>query len=117
MAWIFLAIAIVANVLTNVALKRAAQSVEVFSFPKLLLDLMTSSWMWVGFVSALVLVACYMLAIRSLPLSVGYVSVTSMAMVGITLVGVLTGTEVLSLPRVIGICLVLAGVVLVGSSR
>ncbi|MEM1025618.1 MAG: SMR family transporter [Myxococcota bacterium] len=117
MAWVFLAVAIVANVLTNVALKRAAQSVEVFSFPGVLSDLITSHWMWVGFVSALVLVGCYMMAIRSLPLSVGYVSVTSMAMVGITLVGVLSGSEVLSVPRIIGICLVLAGVVLVGSSR
>lgn len=112
LAWIALGAAVVANVTANLSLHRAVTVVDARLSLKTALDLLTTPWSWLGGASCLVLIIAYLMAIRTLPLSVSYATVTTLAMALLLAVGVLSGTESLTLARGAGLALVMAGVAL-----
>ncbi len=110
--WFFIILAIAANVSANLCLKIAARSLETTSFPSVATGLLTSVWAWAGGVSCIVLLASYVIAIRTLPLSVSYAMVTIISLSIITIWGGFLGDESFSLLRAGGIVLISAGTLL-----
>lgn len=113
MGWIALCIAILANVLANVSLKLAVENagrvtggVSVFTF-------LQQPWAWVGVFAAAVLLASYLVAIRHVGLGVSYATVTSVALVLVTVLASIVFGETLTLVSIAGVTLIVAGVALV----
>jgi len=108
--WLALAVAVVANVAANTALKVAMSSVTGNSGKVAFLQLLSLGSFWIGLVFAGILLVSYLLALKSIPVSIAYVCVTSLAMVGLVIVekglfGVQVGPA-----KIAGILLVIAGV-------
>lgn len=109
MAWIFLTGAVIANVASNLAFKRAMQDApEELSFSAIF-PFLFNPFLWIGGLSCCVLLACYLLAIRDLGLSISYAFVTSLSLVGISTAAAILFRETLTLQGGIGIALVIAG--------
>lgn len=111
--YVSLCVAVLANIVSNVSLRRAVRDVDTQSAFSIATGLLTSPAAWLGIASAGLLLAAYMTAIRSLPLSMCYAAVTVLAMAGLTAWGGLTGTEVITPLRLLGLALVVAGICLV----
>lgn len=112
--WVALCLAIAANIVANMALKSAMTAnlpsgSRTFA-PAVLLSQPT---LWIGLVSAFVLLACYLFAIRTLPISVAYILVTSLAMVGIVICESVMFGLALSLSKIAGMVCVVFGLWLV----
>ena len=110
MAWLALSIAVLANVIANVSLKLAAKAAFALSPERPLIAFIQQRWTWVGLCAAFVLLVCYLLAIREIGLGVAYATVTSSALVLITVAASLLLHERLSAWDALGIGLVIAGV-------
>ncbi|SLN68045.1 hypothetical protein PEL8287_03772 [Roseovarius litorisediminis] len=115
-AWFFIAMATIANVSLNLCLKAISPSLY-FDTPLALLGrLLSSPWAWLGFISGVVLLASFALALRSMPLSVTYIVITCSAMVLLTVLGAVLGYESLSFLRSFGLAFIILGLVLVTQS-
>ena len=66
--------------------------------------------------SCVVLLGCYLLAIRGLGLSISYAFVTSLSLIGITLVAAMVFGETLTVQGGIGVVLVISGLLLIARS-
>lgn len=107
--WSSLLFAVCANICTNVSFKLAVQQL---SGPFDIRALAASPWAWAGLASGLLLLGSFIVAIRGIELSIAYPAVTGLAMVGILVVGYVLFSETLSLQKIAGIGLVMAGVLL-----
>lgn len=111
--FVFLAVAVVANLSTNFSLKAAVRDLDTSSFATIFLGLVSSPWAWLGGVSGLLLLGAFMAAIRTLPLSVAYPVLTALAII------VMAGIEwwfqgvSFNLWKVSGLILMIAGIALV----
>lgn len=115
--WIFLFLAVVANVLTNISFKLAAQDIQPpFDFNSIKM-IIGNQWIWLGFLSGLMLLFFYIIAIRKIDLGIAYPTVTGMAMFGIVVAGYAVFQETLSVQKIIGIALIIGGIVLLGGSK
>ncbi len=112
MHWLALIIAVLANIVANVALKKAVARTPVDQGIGGFLNLAAEPWMWVGVLFAGLLLGCYLYALKEIELSVAYPAVTGLAMVGIALGGMAFFGEGLSLTKVFAIAMIIAGVVL-----
>lgn len=110
MEWIALVVAVLANVLTNISLKLAAKNVAGASFENLPLSFLAQPWTWVGVGAGGILLASYVVAIRQLGLGYCYATVTSLALVLLTISAAVVLGERLTLTSVAGVSLVLLGV-------
>ena len=110
LGWIALAVAVLANIVANISLRRAVRSIDSHDAVSVLTGLATSPAAWLGMASAALLLAAYMTAIRTLPLSVCYAAVTVLALAGLTIWGGLTGAEIITPVRALGLLLILAGI-------
>ena len=112
MYWLALFAAVLANTIANIAFKKAMTSMSlepgIFSVAKLAID----PWMWLGAASACVLLGSYLYALRGIQLSVAYPAVTGLAMLAITLLGVILLNESVSVQKLIAMTLIIVGVVL-----
>lgn len=86
--WFALIVAIFANIFSNVAFKRAMEGASFESGGSLLRTVGHQPWIWLGLGTAVILLGAYLFAIKRIPLSVAYPSVTGIAMVGIAVSGV-----------------------------
>ena len=113
MVWLILAIA--ANITANLFLKAgatmAAPHVDATMLDKLLgLAANPKIWMGTGF-AALLLVA-YLMALRSVPVSLAYPLTTGLAMLGIMLGGAVFFGEAVTITKIAGTILIIIGAVL-----
>ncbi|MEO1608781.1 MAG: SMR family transporter [Pseudomonadota bacterium] len=112
--WLLLALAIVANVIANISLKIAAVSIKDVTDPlAIALRLATQAYFWAGLVSCGVLFLAFFFALRSVPVSLAYPIVTSLATVGLTVLDAMVLATPIGLTRIIGIAFVLVGIALV----
>tara|TARA_R110002167_G_scaffold145278_2_gene336218 strand:+ start:61 stop:432 length:372 start_codon:yes stop_codon:yes gene_type:complete len=111
--WSALAIAIGSNVGANLALKVAMSSLGDADSGPFLLRVMQQVSFWVGLVLAGVLLISYLFAIRHIPVSIAYISVTSLAMVGLLIADLIWFGHPATLSKFFGVCLVIGGVWLI----
>jgi len=109
--WCALLLAVFFNIAANTALKKSMiESNSTEGIYGLFGYLLTSSFFWMGLISAGLLLACYLFALRGVQLGIAYATVTGLAMVGVLFAGVLLFEESLSVLKVIGAVLVISGV-------
>lgn len=108
--WTALIIAVLANVLTNISLKLAVQKVSSASFENLPRSFLAQPWTWVAVGAGGILLGSYLVAIRQLGLGFCYATVTSLALVLLTITAAVVFDERLTLSSVVGISLVLLGI-------
>ena len=114
MAWVYVAIAVVANVATNLLLKKAMTSMS--DEGSLVFQAATSVWLWGGIVAGLVLLGSYLMALRELDLSISYAVVTAAALIGVTLMSALLFNESLNLMKALGVALIIVGIAALSQS-
>lgn len=117
MAWIFLAAAVVGNILANVFFKQAMASFPAERTLDTLFTFAFNPFLWIGGVCAGTMLAFYLLAIHAAGLAFSYAFVTSLSLVGITLVATFTFKEPVSLQAALGIGLVIGGIYLISSAN
>ena len=100
MSYVYLAIAIIAEVIATSSLKASAEFIRLW--PSLLVVL--------GYATAFY---CMTLALRAIPLGITYAIWSGLGIVRITLVGVVVYDEKLDLPAAIGMGLIITGVVVI----
>lgn len=110
LAWIALIIAVLANVIMNVSLKLAVKKVSSSSGDDLMTGFLTQPLTWIGLCAGGVLLGSYLIAIRQLGLGFCYATVTSLALVLITLSAALVLQEPLTKPSVLGLGLIMLGI-------
>jgi multidrug transporter EmrE-like cation transporter len=101
MAWMFLTIAVLSNITSNMMFKLAMVR---FAF---------NPYLWAGGLACVVLLSCYLLALRDLGLLMSYVFVISLSMVGISIASSLFLGEPVSLQAAAGMALIVGGVTLI----
>ena len=109
--WTLIFIAAAANVALNLFLRKGGQGLDVSCARALALSLVLSPWMWCAVLSAVVLLTAFIAAVREYSLSLTYTAVTALAMVALTVVGVMLQHEQVSAMRVAGLGLIVAGLV------
>lgn len=113
LGFLALGVAVAANFVANLALKRAMVQVEGGGLVAIALTLLGSLAFWIGIGSAMVLLAAYLYAIRTVPLGISYASVTALTIGLLTTWGFLSGAEPVTLTRMIGVAVIIAGFILV----
>jgi len=99
MSWLYLAIAITAEIIATTALKAS----ESFS------RLMPSAITVVGYAIAFY---CLALALRTIPVGIAYAIWSGAGIVAISIIGYLVFRQNLDIPALIGIAMIVAGVVI-----
>ena len=108
-----LGLAVAANFCANLALKRAMVGVTGENLREIIFNLLGSLPFWVGVGSALVLLGAYLFAIRILPLGTSYAAVTALTIALLTTWGFWTGSDPITLAKVVGVFAIIVGFVLV----
>lgn len=108
--WTALAIAVGANILANVSFKVAMTNYDANASGGNFFYLLQSWPLWIGILAASVLLGAYLFAIRALPIGVAYVSVTSLAMVGLVVSEKIFFGNPLGISKMVGLLLVVAGI-------
>jgi multidrug transporter EmrE-like cation transporter len=81
-----LVLAIAANIGANAAWKSAVSSLSPRASESSLVQLLRNGYLWIGVALVAVLLVSYLVAIRQIPISVAYVAVSALAMVGLVVV-------------------------------
>ena len=110
--WAALVIAIIANIGANVAFKYFVADLDGQLSFAMIRPALASPWLWVGFLSGLILVAGFLYALQKIPLTIAYTSATCLSIVGVACAGVMLFGETLGLRSVAGIAIVLTGLTL-----
>lgn len=117
MAWIFLTIAVLSNVTSNMMFKLAMASFPQERTFETLLRFAFNPYLWIGGTACVLLLGCYLLALRDLGLMMSYVFVISLSMVGISIASSLFLGEALSLRVLMGMALVIGGVTMMSTAN
>jgi multidrug transporter EmrE-like cation transporter len=112
MNWFALLLAVLSNVIANVAFKKAMEKEIGPDTRQVVLQYCFEPWMWTGGFFAALLLLCYLYALKSIPLNIAYPVVTGLAMLGVAVSGALLFQESLSLQRVFATLMILAGVLM-----
>ncbi len=107
--WLLITVAALSNVALNLCLKKGGAGLNVSSPWTLFLSILTSGWMWLAVLSAGLLLTSFVAAIRQYSLSLTYTAVTALAMVLLTVIGVLLQNESINSARIAGLGLIIAG--------
>lgn len=110
--WGALAVAVIANISANTALKMTMTSVSGGSGKEIILGVLTRTSFWVAVALLGVLLVSYLAALRSVPVSLAYVAVTSLALVGLVIVERVFLGSPLGATKLFGVVLVVFGVIL-----
>lgn len=113
MHWFMIALAIISNVIANIALKVAMQNAALDTSVPMIVAVVKQPMFWIGMVAAGTLLCSYLLAIRELHIGIAYALVTGLALVLMTLSSVLIFDNRLGIQQLLGIGLILLGVFLV----
>lgn len=113
MAWIFLTIAVLSNVTSNMMFKLAMASFPQERTFETLFRFAFNPYLWLGGMACVVLLSCYLLALRDNGLMVSYVFVISLSMVGISIASVVFLGEPISLQSSLGMAMVIGGMSLI----
>nr|AFB69906.1 drug efflux transporter [uncultured bacterium] len=112
-SWAALILAVAANIGANTALKSAVASLSPQAGESSMVQLLRNGYLWVGLALAALLLVSYLVAIRHIPISVAYLAVTTLAMVGLVVVDSTFFGLKLGVHNLLGIGLVMVGLALV----
>ncbi len=114
---ILLGIAVLGNVTTNIFLKRMMAGLPKDLPPSgLALYALTSPNLWIAVVGGATLLLAYVASLRTIDLSMAYAWVTSGALFVITLTGPIFLRETLTIPKLIGVALIIVGIVTISAA-
>lgn len=113
--WLALAICIAANIVANIAVKRAMDGTRLEASWEGFKEIVLQPWLWLGCTLAGVIFVSYLYAIRGVPLSSAYPIATSSATIGIALAGSILFGEAIGVRGIAGIGFVLVGLILIAS--
>ena len=113
LSFMALILAIIANVVSNLLLKKAMVTAKGDTVRETVFGVLTSVWAWAGFLCLAVLLVSYLTAIRTLPLGPSYATVTAMTIAMLTAWGMLSGTEPLTVIKLVGIGAIIIGFILI----
>ena len=111
-SWTALVLAIAANIGANTAFKSAVASLSPRA-DESLLQLLRNGNLWIGLALAAVLLVSYLVAIRQIPMSVAYLTLSALATVGLVVVDSTFFGLKLAVHNFLGIGLVILGLALV----
>ncbi len=114
--WTLILIAAGANVILNLCLKQGGRGLDTSGIGTLVASILLSPWMWAAVGSAAVLLSAFIAAVRIYSLSLTYTAVTALAMVCLTVIGVVLHQEVASPGRIVGLALIIAGLIVMALS-
>ena len=109
--WIAIFVAVVANVIANIAIKKTSQQAPADYPVELLLQIISSAWFWLFGIASGVLVLSYIYAVRGVPLPIAYSAVSGLALLLITLVSRYLFHSTLGFFDYVGMALIFLGVV------
>lgn len=109
--WLLIFAAAGSNVALNLFLKKGGQGLDASGPLVLATSILSSVWMWFAMASAVVLLTAFISAIRLYSLSLTYTAVTALAMIALTIIGALFQQETLTLARIAGLGLIVAGLI------
>ena len=110
--WLALVFAILANIAANICFKGAMRPLNFGGDRLPIWMVVMQPLFWLGVLAAGILMITYLLAIRGLSVSVAYISVTSVAMIGILLAErIFFGTSI-GYGKILGIVLIISGFIL-----
>lgn len=113
MAWIFLTIAVLSNITSNMMFKLAMAGFPQERSFETLFKFAFNPYLWLGGLACVLLLSCYLMALRDLGLMMSYVFVISLSMVGISIASVLFLGEPISFQSALGMAMVIGGVTLI----
>ena len=113
MAWIFLTVAVLSNIVSNMMFKLAMAAFPQERTFETLFKFALNPYLWLGGLACVLLLGCYLLALRDLGLMMSYVFVISLSMVGISIASVLFLGEPISFQSALGMAMVIGGVSLI----
>lgn len=114
--WFALLLAVVANVVANVALKFGVGHAKLDTGWRSMNVMVGNVWIWIGLIAAVVLLGCYLYAIRGIAVSIAYPVVTGLAAVGIAFLAASVLDEPMNISNVAGIALIILGVTLLSGT-
>ena len=109
----FLLVAVAANLATNFSLKAAVRGLDAGSVWSVVLGLLGSPWTWIGGASGALLLASFMTAIRTLPLSVAYPMLTALVIVAMAMIEWRFQGVSMGMWKIVGLGMTIAGIALV----
>jgi multidrug transporter EmrE-like cation transporter len=113
LSWTALALAVAANIGANTSLKIAVASLSPHADESLPVQLLRNGYLWIGLALAAALLVSYLVAIRHIPMSVAYLALSALAMIGLVMVDSTFFGLKLGILNLMGIGLVIAGLALV----
>jgi len=113
MAWIFLTVAVLSNITSNMMFKLAMAGFPQERTFETLFRFAFNPYLWAGGLACVLLLSCYLLALRDLGLLMSYVFVISLSMVGISIASSIFLHEPVSLQSALGMALIVGGVTLI----
>lgn len=111
--WTLILLSVFANISLNVSLKAISPLMYPDTPLNITLRVLQSPWLWLSFVSGVVLISSFTLSLKTFPLSVSYTLVTCSTVVSLSVLGVVFGYEDFSVVRVAGVMFIVAGLILV----
>jgi multidrug transporter EmrE-like cation transporter len=117
MSWLLLSLAVAANIGSNFMFKMAMAAFPADPGLSELLRFAFNPYLWLGGLCCLILIACYLLALREIDLMVSYAFVISLSLVGITVLSPLLLGEAVTVRAVAGMALVITGILLITLER
>jgi multidrug transporter EmrE-like cation transporter len=107
-----LAVAVVANVLSNISFKLGMKGAPPLDSLPNLVSVALRPWLWIGAISAGVLLASYLALLKRIDVSLAYPLVTCLALVGISAVAMAGLGEHSDWTRRLGLLLIAAGLLM-----
>lgn len=112
MAYLLIIVAIFANVLTNVSLKKLTKSIDWELSIAIIPQLLFSAWAWLAFISGISLIFCFMASLKYFPMPIVYGSIVAGALGLLSVVSWMVFGEELSTLNLAGIAAVTVGLFL-----
>lgn len=116
MAWFILAAAVFGNVMSNYMFKLAMDGFPSEITIGSLFAFAFNPFLWLGGIAAVTMLGCYLFTLRELGLANTYAAVTSLSLVGVTLVTAFILHQHISIQNIFGIGLVLVGIITIATS-
>jgi multidrug transporter EmrE-like cation transporter len=115
MQWLTLAVAVLSNVVANLAFKKAMMDLPGKTAIGALSLALRQPWLWVGMAAALLLLASYVLTLRHFHVSLAYSTVTGLALALMTILSAFLFGDRLGGLQITGIVFVMLGVLLLST--
>jgi undecaprenyl phosphate-alpha-L-ara4N flippase subunit ArnE len=110
--WLALLAAIAANITANVAFKILVRDLGDRDLRGSIVGGLLHPALWTGLVLGGLLVLCFLYALRAIPLTVAYTSITCVSIAGVALSGALLFGETVNAQALGGIAVAMIGVIL-----